>query len=163
MYKKIFKVIIFIFLFLITLEILLQIGGLYVRFKYEIKSLTTLKGDSLRIMFIGDSWTQGFDAFPYKSGYADITMQALNKLFPEKNITGYNLGLASMNSSQAIHRFLDNNYKIKPRILVVLIGVDNYWNTQDILTARKRIWNKVNINDKDNTDILLKERIGGGF
>ncbi len=164
MYKKISKVIIFIFLFLITLETLLQIGSLYVRFKYGVKNPETLKSDSLRIMFIGDSWTQGFDAFPYKAGYTDVTMQSLNRLFPWKNIVGYNLGLASMNSSQAVHRFLDNYYKIKPRILVVLIGIDNPWNTQDILTARKRIWSKIHINNKyDNKDILLRERIKGSF
>ncbi|MFA5163755.1 MAG: SGNH/GDSL hydrolase family protein [Patescibacteria group bacterium] len=138
--------------FLIILEAALQITGTaYLRLKYTIKNPEALKDDSLRIMFIGDSWTQGADAAP-GPGYVMLVTQELNRLYPVKSIQVYNFALGSTNSSQAIHQFLDNYRNIKPDILVVLTGANNGWNTQDIITARKRIRNGIiNYNELENT------------
>lgn len=144
-FKKIFKIIIFIGIFLLTLEIFLQIGSFVISFKYKAKCQLALKEKSLRIMFIGDSWTQGADA-PPKLGYVDLTSQALKKLFPDKDIQVYNFAWGSTNSSQAVHQFLDNRTKVKPHILVVMTGANNPWNTQDVLTADKRIRNEISDN-----------------
>lgn len=146
--NRIFKGIISAIIFLILLELLLQISGLvYVKSTYRIKNPKILKEKSLRIMFIGDSWTQGADAAPMP-GYVPLTIEKLNQICTGKNVQGYNFAWGSTNSSQAIHQFLDNYRKIKPHILVVMTGANNGWNTQDILTARKRIRNEIHISDE---------------
>ena len=147
----IFKGLISAVVFLIILEAVLQISGAaYLRLKYTIKNPEALKDDSLRVMFIGDSWTQGADAAP-GPGYVILATQELNHLYPAKGIQVYNFALGSTNSSQAIHQFLDNYRKIKPDILVVLTGANNGWNTQDIITARKRIRNGIiSYNEREN-------------
>jgi lysophospholipase L1-like esterase len=153
---RIFKGIISIIICLIILEVLLQISSLvYIKSKYRIKNLEILKDNSLRIMFIGDSWTQGAEAAP-RPGYVDLTIEKLNRLYPNKNIQGYNFAWGSTNSSQAIHQFLDHYHNIKPHILVVMTGANNGWNTQDILTARKRIKNMIQINDNAENQENIK-------
>ncbi|MDD5154973.1 MAG: SGNH/GDSL hydrolase family protein [Candidatus Omnitrophica bacterium] len=105
-------------------------------------------------MFIGDSWTQGFDAVAEKrSGYADLTIQKLQKIFPDKNIQGYNFAWSSTNSSQAIHQFLDHYHDVRPRILIVMTGFNDFWNRQDMMTAARRISN----------EIVIDTYSGGGF
>lgn len=126
---------------------MLQVGSLYVKFKYEAKKTNGSTEDSLRIMFIGDSWMQGFDAFPEQPGHADLAIQELKKAFPEKNIQGFNLGLAGINSSQALHMVLDNYQKIRPHILVIMTGANDVYNNEDRITASKRIRNIVHIDN----------------
>lgn len=107
-------------------------------------------------MFIGDSWTQGADAIP-KPGYVDLTLQALKELFPDRDIQVYNFSWGSANSSQAVHQFLDNRTKVKPHILVVMTGVNNHWNPQDVLTADKRIRNEISNNVQES--VKFEERV----
>jgi len=137
-------------IFLLSLETLLQISSLvYTKSrKYIINNNPNIQAHALRIMFIGDSWTTGSDA-PIGSGYMQLTLKNLRLIYPDRDIQGYNFAYGSTNSSQAIHQLLDNYHNIKPNILVILTGINNGWNTQDVITASKRIRNEINIYNKE--------------
>jgi len=117
-------------------------GYIYTRWLYQPPTGKPGSGPSFNIMFIGDSWTQGADATP-EPGFAPRTIEKLNQLDPDKNFREYNFAWSGTNSSQAIHQFFDHYDSVNPKIVVILTGANNGWNTQDVASAQRRLDNAI--------------------
>lgn len=92
------------------------------------------------ILFQGDSIT---DAGREKSkqysnyapslghGYAFLTASSLLKKFPGKELVIYNRGISGNKVYQLAERWEQDCLKLKPRVLSILIGVNDYWHMRN--------------------------------
>src|SRR6187402_1739887 len=97
----------------------------------------TLKKDAV-ILFQGDSIT---DAGRKKdqsaannpgalgNGYAFLAAAALLKQFPDKNLQIYNKGISGNKVYQLAERWENDCLQLKPDVLSILIGVNDFWHT----------------------------------
>jgi len=138
MSKKIIKVLLVLFCVLFITEISLRVlSKIYAPQRFPEINRQTIRDDgSFRIMFIGDSWTAGAGAENGK-GYVEVFFELLRTEYPRIKIEGFNYGRGSFNSSEACLSFLKYYREINPDLLVVLIGTNNAWNTQDVSLAHK--------------------------
>ncbi|MDH3402868.1 MAG: GDSL-type esterase/lipase family protein [Acidobacteriota bacterium] len=86
------------------------------------------------ILCLGDSNTYGV-FYPQEKAYPAQLQTILDRRAPGRYKT-LNLGLPGMNSSQVATRLEDWIDRYHPRIAVVSVGVNNYWNLAD--TAARR-------------------------
>jgi lysophospholipase L1-like esterase len=97
----------------------------------------TLKKDAV-VLFQGDSIT---DAGRKKdqsaannpgalgTGYAFLAAAALLKQFPDKNLQIYNKGISGNKVYQLAERWDADCLQLKPDVLSILIGVNDFWHT----------------------------------
>lgn len=97
----------------------------------------TLKKDAV-ILFQGDSITdagrnrdrnEANDPGALGSGYAYLTAAALLKEYPDRNLKIYNKGISGNKVYQLAERWDADCLQIKPDVLSILIGVNDYWHT----------------------------------
>lgn len=130
--KKVFFVLFGILISFLIIEIFLQIGAfLFQRQanKGEVtKNLNRVDSSSFNIICVGDSYTFGAGA---KNGYS--YPEQLQKLINEENLkwTVYNLGTGGMNSSTLLLKLPKWIELYSPRIVVLLIGANDYWNLEN--------------------------------
>lgn len=95
----------------------------------------TLKKDAV-ILFQGDSITDAGrkrdqsepnNTGALGNGYAYLAAAALLKEFPEKNLKIYNKGISGNKVYQLAERWDTDCLQIKPDVLSILIGVNDYW------------------------------------
>ena len=148
-----------IFIFLVILEVALQLAGfIYTRWIYRPAPQQQMVSDTARnILFIGDSWTQGADAVP-EPGFSSRTVKKLNEHFPDRTYRECNYAWGGANSSQAVLQFFDHYNEVKPKIVIVLTGANNAWNTQDVAAARRRLAKALEGNEQAEK-ITLGERL----
>jgi len=122
--KKVFKFFILIFLgvfiALIILECSLQIISLYKKHSYfyaQKKSVSLSNKDGIKIMCIGESTTQ--NQYPVFLG------EYLKKYIPEKQFIVIDSGYAGVDLNGIINNLKENIDKIKPDIVVGMIGINN--------------------------------------
>ncbi|MBM3255069.1 MAG: SGNH/GDSL hydrolase family protein [Candidatus Omnitrophica bacterium] len=152
--NKILKLLTVVFLAMLIVEILLHlISFFYIHFQPKVQQ-DKIIGDnsSVRIMFIGDSWTTGSDA-PSGEGFADKLIPLLRKKYPYLDIMGANYGKSGANSSEASIIFLRHYKKVKPTLLIVLIGINNAWNSQDVSLANDYLRNELSNVSKNKTKV----------
>ena len=98
------------------------------------KSSVFKKGDT--ILFQGDSITDAGrekknelanNSRSFGSGYAFLAASSLLKEFPEKELTIYNRGISGNKVYQLADRWEKDCLSLKPDILSILIGVNDYW------------------------------------
>jgi|GEM_PF-6519940 len=158
--KILIKILIILFFSLLLVEFSLHIfSKLYIHRDYS-KNVNQIVTDenSLRIMFIGDSWTAGAGA-EFSQGYVDVFLSLLRKEYPDTKIEGFNYAQGSFNSSQACLEFLKHYRKVKPHLLVALIGINNIWNTQDLSLVRRYFDRELGFEAEDKCQIYILERI----
>ena len=92
------------------------------------------KGDT--ILFQGDSITDAGrekkkelanNSRSFGSGYAFLAASSLLNTFPEKDLTIYNRGISGNKVYQLSDRWEKDCLNLKPDILSILIGVNDYW------------------------------------
>lgn len=97
----------------------------------------TLKKDAV-ILFQGDSITdagrkrdqnEANNPGALGNGYAYLTAAALLREFPDKNLRIYNKGISGNKVYQLAERWDADCLQIKPDVLSILIGVNDYWHT----------------------------------
>ncbi len=90
------------------------------------------------ILFQGDSITDGGrsrealkanDAWGFGTGYANYAATKLLGENPEKNIQIYNRGVSGHKVFELANRWQEDCIDLKPDVLSVLIGVNDYWHT----------------------------------
>jgi lysophospholipase L1-like esterase len=95
----------------------------------------TLKKDAV-ILFQGDSITdagrkrdqhEANNPSALGSGYAYLAAAALLREFPEKNLKIYNKGISGNKVYQLAERWDADCLQIKPDVLSILIGVNDFW------------------------------------
>jgi lysophospholipase L1-like esterase len=97
----------------------------------------TLKKDAV-ILFQGDSITdagrkrdqnEANNPGALGNGYAYLAAAALLKEFPDKNLKIYNKGISGNKVYQLAERWDADCLQIKPDVLSILIGVNDFWHT----------------------------------
>jgi lysophospholipase L1-like esterase len=97
----------------------------------------TLKKDAV-ILFQGDSITdagrkrdnsEANHPSALGSGYAYLAAAALLKEFPDRNLKIYNKGISGNKVYQLAERWDADCLQIKPDVLSILIGVNDFWHT----------------------------------
>ncbi len=92
------------------------------------------KGDT--ILFQGDSITDAGrerkkelanNSRSFGSGYAFLAASSLLNAFPEKDLTIYNRGISGNKVYQLFDRWEKDCLGLKPDVLSILIGVNDYW------------------------------------
>ena len=92
------------------------------------------------ILFQGDSITDAGrnkqqqlpnNAWSFGAGYAYILASGLLKDLPEKDLTFYNRGISGNKVYQLAERWQEDCLDLKPSILSILIGVNDYWHMRE--------------------------------
>lgn len=108
--------------------------------KEESKDKYSIFGNGNTILFQGDSITDaGRDkekelpniARSFGLGYAFIAASGLLKALPEKNLTIYNRGISGNKVYQLAERWQKDCLDLKPDVLSILIGVNDYWHKRN--------------------------------
>ncbi|GAA4341833.1 SGNH/GDSL hydrolase family protein [Mucilaginibacter gynuensis] len=98
---------------------------------------TGLKKDDI-LLFQGDSitdWgrdrskTAANDAQGLGTGYAYLTSAELLKSNPDKNLQIFNKGVSGNKVYELINRWNDDCINLKPTVLSIMIGVNDFWHT----------------------------------
>ncbi len=104
------------------------------------KDRYTLFGNGNTILFQGDSITdagrekekeQPNNAKSFGQGYAFLAASALLNALPEKNLTIYNRGISGNKVYQLAERWQKDCLDLKPDVLSILIGVNDYWHKRN--------------------------------
>lgn len=104
------------------------------------KEKYTLFGNGNTILFQGDSITDaGRDkekelpnvARSFGLGYAFLASSALLNALPEKNLVMYNHGISGNKVYQLAERWQKDCLDLKPDVLSILIGVNDYWHKRN--------------------------------
>lgn len=91
------------------------------------------------VLFQGDSITDAGrerknelanNAGSFGQGYAFLAASALLNELPEKNLTTYNRGISGNKIYQLAERWQKDCIDLRPDILSILIGVNDYWHTR---------------------------------
>ena len=145
-----FKLALYFIVSLIILEVALQVSSkIFLIFIGQPRIKKYAEDNGLNIVIIGDSWTEGAGSKNGKS-YGYFLAETLNKKYPQKKIKVFNLGRGSFNSAESLVDFIQNLKKIKPDILVAMMGMNNGWNRQDVELSFKYIQRKLNQLPLDN-------------
>ncbi len=108
--------------------------------KNETKENYKLIGNAHTILFQGDSITDaGRDkekelpnvARSFGLGYAFLAASALLNELPERNLTFYNRGISGNKVYQLADRWQKDCLDLKPDMLSILIGVNDYWHKRN--------------------------------
>jgi len=100
---------------------------------------TLLKKDAV-VLFQGDSITDAGrnkkeqnpnNAGSFGSGYALMAAAGLLAEMPEKNLTIYNRGISGNKVYQLAERWQEDCLDLKPNLLSILIGVNDYWHKRN--------------------------------
>jgi len=113
---------------LLSFELILQITGLF--FALKIKKQNLAKGGDIHIICIGDSFTYGLGV-PRSEAYPSQLEKVLNNAYPQKHIKVINLGVPGYNSSQCLNTIKEKLDYYKPKIILVMSGMNNCWNFTD--------------------------------
>jgi len=99
----------------------------------------SLKKDGV-VLFQGDSITDAGrnrkeqkpnQAGSFGGGYALMAAAALLAEMPEKNLTIYNRGVSGNKVYQLAERWQEDCFDLKPDLLSILIGVNDYWHKRN--------------------------------
>jgi hypothetical protein len=91
-------------------------------------------GDKFRIFCIGDSNTYGAGV-PRDQSYPAQLEKVLNAAAGEERFEVVNLGVPGSNSAQVLGRLPKYLQAYKPHLLIVLTGVNDYWNPAEVADA----------------------------
>lgn len=91
--------------------------------------------EKVRIFCIGDSNTYGAGLSPTEAYPAQLE-RLLNASAGEERFEVVNLGVPGSNSAQAVERLPRYIRLYKPHLLIVLIGVNDYWNPAETTVGR---------------------------
>lgn len=108
--------------------------------KEESKDKYSIFGNGNTILFQGDSITDAGrekvkelpnNAGSFGQGYAFLAASALLKTLPGKNLTIYNRGISGNKVYQLAERWQKDCLDLKPDVLSILIGVNDYWHKRN--------------------------------
>jgi lysophospholipase L1-like esterase len=126
----------------------------------RLKKVALGKGNT--VLFQGDSITDaGRDKkkeLPNNSGsfgrgYAFIAASNLLNAMPEKQLTIYNRGISGNKVYQLAERWEKDCLELKPDVLSILIGVNDYWHKRD-----GKYDGTVEVYEKDYRDLLIRTK-----
>jgi len=121
-----------IFVFLLILELCLRVGGwAYLRQHHPetYEEIKVFEQNKFTILCLGDSFTFGAGTSPENS-YPRQLARLLKKNI-NKDINVINVGRLGNTSSLLLNNFKKDIAKYNPDIVIVMIGLNNFWNLED--------------------------------
>ncbi len=94
--------------------------------------------EGLKILFQGDSITDAGrnrgsyyanDGWGMGNGYVSFAVKQLLGTMPEKGLKCYNRGISGHKVHQLANRWEDDCLNLRPDVMSILIGVNDYWHT----------------------------------
>lgn len=104
----------------------------------QAEKMSTHIPEGLKILFQGDSITDAGrnrgsyyanDGWGMGNGYASFVAKQLLGTLPEKGIKCYNRGISGHKVFQLSNRWEEDCLNLRPDVMSVLIGVNDYWHT----------------------------------
>ncbi|MCH7869942.1 MAG: SGNH/GDSL hydrolase family protein [Myxococcales bacterium] len=130
----------------ILTEVVLQIGGLYVRATSEAAASSWKSGSAVRVLALGDSNTYGLYLEDRDDAYPSVVQTLWRERHsPEPAIEVINAGVPGTNSSRVrrdIQRLLET---FRPDVITLMVGANDYWTEpvpfhDESLTLGNRLW-----------------------
>lgn len=144
MRKLFFSLLIFILLLLIF-EIILSLGGYFYFYIYSNLEDPKIEKDSFRILFFGESTTEGAGV---KNTYSIQIEKILQQKYSDKKIKCYNKGIGAVETT-AILRNLDRNMiKYKPHLVILMAGANDGISSDDVkykLSFLERLYSNLRV------------------
>lgn len=94
------------------------------------EAATDVSGESFRILCVGDSHTYGTGVERFETYPAQL-QRLLNQAGGTTRFEVTNLGVPGSNSAQVRHRLPQYLELYEPDLVIVLIGVNDYWNPEE--------------------------------
>lgn len=122
MVRRIFIIIISLFLFFSVIEICLRGIGYFYLLLHRGRIISQ---NSFKILCLGDSFTFGVGADSVSQSYPAQLEKLLNENYKDKHFEVVNLGVPGFNSSQVFNDLKKNIRRYNPDLLIVLTGINN--------------------------------------
>jgi lysophospholipase L1-like esterase len=117
----------------VLLEVVLQIGA-YVVWRMERQPVSEIPPGQNVVLCVGDSWTHGMGSSdPAKHSYPAV-LQTLLRESTRRDWTVVNGGLSGQNSRDVLQRLPSQLAEFRPRVVCVLVGMNDYWSQPEPLT-----------------------------
>ena len=121
---------------LFLLELVLQVAALF--FKAPAVDLAEdVDPEAVRVLAVGDSWVEGAEA-PEGEGFVDHLGRELRTTKGEP-VQLFNLGRTGANSAHVALTVLDEAERIRPSVILVLVGQNNASNFYRVAEVEERI------------------------
>ena len=121
---------------LVLLEGVLQLGALF--FRAAPADLdASVDPQALRVLAVGDSWVEGAEA-PEGEGFVDHVGRELGAVVG-RPVQMFNLGRTGANSAHAALTVLDEAERIRPALILVLVGQNNASNFYRVAEVEQRL------------------------
>jgi len=121
----------------VLLEVVLQVGALFFR-GAPVDLGEDVDPDAVRVLAVGDSWVAGAEA-PEGQGFVDHLGRELGGLADGRDVQLFNLGRTGANSAHVALTVLDEAPRIRPSLIVVLVGQNNASNFYRVAEVEHRI------------------------
>jgi hypothetical protein len=121
------RIALLLLLTLAAMELSLQAAGLLVRALSPRGSATAADGSVITILCVGDSHTYGLP-LPEQDSYPAQLERALAERYPGREFRVVNLGIPGLNSGYTANRLERQVMQLRPDLVMVWVGINNYWN-----------------------------------
>jgi lysophospholipase L1-like esterase len=116
-----------LFLSALAIEVILQLGTLYVRSQGTKVGSWTNPGRSLRVLALGDSNTYGLHLQDRSEAYPTTLQQLWRQRFPDRSIEVINAGVPGTNSSKLRNQLPALLRTFQPDVITIMVGVNDFW------------------------------------
>lgn len=121
----------------LLLECVFQVGACWER--EELTDLAVpVDEDALRVLAVGDSWVAGAEA-PQGEGFVDHLGRELGATLGGRDVQLFNLGRTGANSAHVALTVLDEGPRLRPDLIVVLVGQNNASNFARVAEVEERL------------------------
>lgn len=125
---------------LLFFEIILSFGGYFYFFVYSNLDNSEIEENSFRILFLGESTTEG-DSVSRENAYPAQFEYILQQKYPDKKIKRYNKGVRGIETTAVLRNLDKNMIKYKPHLVVLMAGNnDNFILDNANFILKKRIF-----------------------
>jgi len=126
---KIRNVILLLFIVLLGLEAVLQLGGLFVK-ETAWRAKAAWATGNVRVLALGDSNTYGL-YLPENESYPAQLQSRWNQGHPDKTIEVINLGYPGTNSFRLLENLGQALDTFSPEVVLLMIGFNDFWTPEE--------------------------------
>ncbi|GEM_PF-1387681 len=124
---------------LVLLELALQ-GAAQVVDPISHDTSAPVDASALRVVALGDSWVAGAEA-PPGQGFVDVFERGLGEVVRDRPVQLFNFGRPGSNSAHVALTAMDELPRIRPELVVILVGQNNATNFYRVAEVEQRLGN----------------------